>query len=178
MIRHECFLPFSQGWKHPTGKEITEFFQEMNFSNVQVAKIVGLANGNPVCAWKNESCRIPYAGWVLLAEAAGIKIPVEEDLRLFKAKPRPPQHPIRPECFLHFTKGWNRPTGKEIQEIIQRTGLKYIQAAHFVGFLSLQPIYSWRVEKSSIPYASWVLLAEAAGIKIPISFIWKKIINF
>lgn len=166
MIRPECFLTFSKGWKRPTGEEIRELLFRAGLTNVQVSKLVGLSHPFQVSQWKVGKVAISYASWVILCEAANREIPIENDLKLFKAKKRQPKSEVRPECFLPFSQGWKRPTGEEIREIIFRTGLKDIQANKFIGCHSKSAIYTLKIEKYKIKYATWIILCRASGIKI------------
>lgn len=72
---------------------------------------------------------------------------------------------IRPEC-LQPAPFWIRPTGAEIQEVVRRAGLSGRKAESYLGLPPVggRQIRKWISGESSIPYAAWALLCDAASL--------------
>ncbi|MEX3555939.1 MAG: XRE family transcriptional regulator [Burkholderia gladioli] len=72
---------------------------------------------------------------------------------------------IRPEC-LRPAPFWIRPMGAEIQEVVRRAGLSGRKAESYLGLPPVggRQIRKWISGESSIPYAAWALLCDAAGL--------------
>jgi hypothetical protein len=72
---------------------------------------------------------------------------------------------IRREC-LQPAIYWARPTGAEIQEVLQLAGFSGRLAAYYLDLSDEtgRQIRRWTSEESEIPYAAWALLCHAAGL--------------
>ena len=73
---------------------------------------------------------------------------------------------IRREC-LQPALYWSRPTGAEIQEVMRRAGMSGRKAEAYLGLSDKnngRQIRKWISLESSIPYAAWALLCDAAGL--------------
>lgn len=73
-IRLECLRPAADGWAQPTGEEVREVLRLAGFSGSQAAKALGLGlkGDRTVRRWIGEDSAIPYAGWAVLCDFAGI----------------------------------------------------------------------------------------------------------
>lgn len=78
---------------------------------------------------------------------------------------------IRLECLRPANDGWQKPTGKEVREVLRLAGFTGGQAAKGLG-LGLKgdrTVRRWIGEESDIPYAAWAILCDFAGLGV----IWK-----
>lgn len=71
---------------------------------------------------------------------------------------------IRREC-LQRAIYWARPTGAEIQEVVQLAGFTGRTAAYYLDLAdeSGRQIRRWISGEADIPYSAWALLCHAAG---------------
>ncbi|MDD2739665.1 MAG: transcriptional regulator [Methylomonas lenta] len=81
---------------------------------------------------------------------------------------------IRPECLRPYDQNWSQPTGTEIREVLRLACLSGSEAAKVLGLGSQgggRTVRRWISEDSAIPYASWALLCDFAGLGI----IWRHV---
>lgn len=75
---------------------------------------------------------------------------------------------VRQQVLAPFSAKWPQPTGNEVRTLLQMADLTGSKAAALVG-VNPRTIRKWVGEEQRIPYASWALLAQAAGF----GEIWK-----
>ncbi|MFI3246276.1 MAG: transcriptional regulator [Ferrimonas sp.] len=88
---------------------------------------------------------------------------------------------IRKETLVPFADGWQQPTGKEIQAVLNAAELSGDAAAKLLGISSSRQVRRWtaycpeqaalaKQEKralgtaAAIPYCAWAILVEQAGL--------------
>ena len=72
---------------------------------------------------------------------------------------------IRPECFRPFSAGWEKPTGKEIKELLSFAKLTGAMVVDLVGLKQSRQVRRWVAEDSPIPYAVWAILCDYIGFE-------------
>ncbi len=77
------------------------------------------------------------------------------------------QIPIRPECLRPADELWVQPTGEEVREVLRRAGLTGAAAARLLGMKGAtgRGIRRYTGGEAPIPYPSWALLCDVAGIQ-------------
>lgn len=70
-IRQECFLPYAEGWIHPTPEEIRGLISTLGLTGSQVARLTGVKDSRQVRRWLGGDAQISFAAWALLVESAG-----------------------------------------------------------------------------------------------------------
>jgi hypothetical protein len=78
---------------------------------------------------------------------------------------------IREVC-LQPASSWEQPTGEEIREVLRLAGFTGAQAAKALGLSNKgdRTVRRWVSCESEIPYATWALLCEFAGLGV----IWRQ----
>jgi len=66
-----CLLPFSLGWERPSAEDFRLVMQLAGFTESQAGQYVGVDPRN-IRKWKAAAPPATYAGWCLLAYAAGL----------------------------------------------------------------------------------------------------------
>lgn len=72
---------------------------------------------------------------------------------------------IRPECLRAFSDGWEKPTGKEIKELLKFAELTGAMVVDLVGLKQSRQVRRWVAEDSQIPYAVWAILCDYVGFE-------------
>jgi hypothetical protein len=73
---------------------------------------------------------------------------------------------IRPECLRAADDFWVAPTGDEVREVLRRAGLSGSKAMRLLGMKSSsgRSIRRYTGNDAPIPYPSWAILCEVAGL--------------
>lgn len=73
-IRMECLRAYADRWESPSGDEVREVLRLAGLSGRTAALLLGLSDsgGRTVRRWCAEDTPIPYSGWAILCEAAGL----------------------------------------------------------------------------------------------------------
>jgi hypothetical protein len=71
---------------------------------------------------------------------------------------------IRSECLVPHKFNWEHPTSAEMDEVLRLAGLTVTQACQALGLKDERLMRKWVSAQTVIPYASWALLCELAGL--------------
>ena len=77
---------------------------------------------------------------------------------------------IRSECLVPHKLNWEHPTSAEMEEVLHLAGLTITQACQVLDVKDERLMRKWVSAQTAIPYASWALLCELAGL----GCIWSK----
>lgn len=74
---------------------------------------------------------------------------------------------FRPAVLLSFSDGWEKPTAKEVRDLVSVAGLTGSQAGALVG-VNGRTVRKWTGGEAAMPYAAWRLMCEYVGLLNPI----------
>ncbi|MBK8972641.1 MAG: KorC repressor protein [Hahellaceae bacterium] len=80
-----------------------------------------------------------------------------------------PEARIRKSTLKPFVEGWETPTPEEVRNVMKMAGLTGKTASELVGLSNTRTVRRWIGGDREIPYASWALLCDKAGLGV----IWK-----